>query len=225
MKRRKKQREVNREHVCSLLLVLCDLHMEKGYIKRYAGKEAYYMWLFPIITVLACWFFITNKVSYSKKLYTIIALDVLLILSVLFFHYILNIIWVFALSVSLFFAAVVMLSGIIMVIKYRKKLYFINFIVIFLSVIAHLYRVDDAIALKIELPKAKRRLEHILEDESYKSKYKAVEAEDGIYAFEYVRGILDYGMAIVYCSAHAELAGLRLVDKTDRMWYTSICIT
>jgi len=157
--------------------------------------------IFLLILLFTIIFMISDKIKYSTKLYSLLAIDFLLILSILFRHYLYNILLFFSYSVILLLLIVNLLFTIILLIKYSKKIYCVNLIIPIISIFLFFSNIHEEIMIRIELPRAKSRLENILNNESYLSRYDVVRMGDGIYAFIIWRGIIDPWRAIAYDSS------------------------
>ena len=81
-------------------------------------------------------------------------------------------------------------------VKYKNKIIFLKLFIPIISIIIYLNNIDDKIALKIELYRAKNMLEKIIDNNNLKA--KNVSIYNGLYAFTYYSGIVDNWIAIIY---------------------------
>jgi hypothetical protein len=155
-----------------------------------------------IILYLFCLLFLSNRIKYSIKIFVLIIEDVILFFSILLKHFY-DIVWIFTYTIIILLLIINIVSSIIFLIKYYKKIYIIKLIIPIISIILLLSGIADKIDLKIGLTIAKYKLENVLKDECYISKYNIRELDNGIYAFVYKTGIIDPWIGIVYDNSGA----------------------
>jgi hypothetical protein len=164
-----------------------------------------------IIAITTGLIFLSKDIKYSIKLYILIAIDVLLILSILFRHYLDNILWIFAFFIIIVLIVISIFSSIIFLLKYHKKIHIINLSIPIISIILLFSNIHDKIAIKIELPKTKNKLEKILKDEYYEN--KDLEIDNGLYAFVYISGVVDNWVAIIYDNSGILENGIEMIEN------------
>ena len=154
---------------------------------------------FLLIVKLSTKFMGSEKIKYATKIYFLIVINLLLIVSVLFRHYLFNVLSALfdTLSIFIFIVVIVFLlifaisSAIGIFIVYHKKFFLVNLIIPIISVFIFFSNIPEEIAVRIEFPKIKNRLENILRDDRYLSKYDVFEVCSGIYVFMHRRRIVD----------------------------------
>ena len=155
-----------------------------------------------LVIILFIIFFVSDKFKYSIKIYILFTIDLSLILSILFRHYLNNILLFIGILISIYLLIINILSTVTLLIKYKKKIYFANFVISLLSVFLFFSSIPETISMKIEFSKTKNRIERILQDESYLAKYNVFKMGNYIYTFYYSRdGIIDHWSGITYDSS------------------------
>ena len=155
-----------------------------------------------LITIFFIIFIVSDKVKYSKKIYILFTIDLLLILSILFRHYLNNRLLFIGILISIYLLIINIFSTITLLMKCKKKKYFANFVIPILSIFLFFSSIPEKISMKIEFSRTKNRLEKILQDESYLAKYNVYKMGNYIYSFYYSRdGILDPWSGITYDSS------------------------
>jgi hypothetical protein len=152
----------------------------------------------------------TNK---TIKLFTLLFMNFLLLSTVLLKHYLENELWFFGtiIIITIFILNIVCSS--FFIIRFKKMKLLLPFIVPVVSVILLLNNVDEKIAIKIELGKAKNELAKIIKDDNYKR--KSVYRENGLYAFVYKIGLVDNWSAIIYDNSGILEEGINIIENNE----------
>jgi hypothetical protein len=157
------------------------------------------LWLIFILIIIAIFLgkiVLTNTIKSSIKLCLFIFLDVILLFSILFRHYLVNTLWIFGAIIWIMFLLINIILLFMFFVKYKNKIIFLKLFIPIISIIIYLNNIDDKIALKIELYRAKNMLEKIIDNNNLKA--KNVSIYNGLYAFTYYSGIVDNWIAIIY---------------------------
>ena len=175
--------------------------------------------LLPLLVFIAISIYIftsnTNKI-FNNSL--IIIFDILVILSILFKHYLENILWFFSLLIIAYLFFFNIFFSVVLGIKRNKK-YLINLLVPIISIILLINNIGDNIAINVELIKAKNKIENIKNDNHYE--LKDVYVDNGLYAFKFGVGIIDNWTAIIYDETGLLELGIEIIEK-DEYYFNSI---
>ena len=153
----------------------------------------------------------------KAKYYLLLFLDLFLLLSILFIHYIVNSLWIIGIVIP-YVLLVINISVTILSCIYTKntKILF-NIFVSIISIILLLSNIGNRFALNIELYKAKNKIEKIIENNEYNTKNVYIDNE--LYAFVYTRGVVDNWTAIVYDNSGLLDIGINLIENNENYLY------
>jgi hypothetical protein len=169
--------------------------------------------IFIIIAVFIGKIVLTNTINNSIKLCLFIFLDVILLLSILFRHYLINELWIFGAVIWIMSLLINITLLFLFLIKYKKKVILLKLFIPLISIILYLNNIDEKIALKIEMTRAKNILEKIINDNDFET--KKVRIYNGLYAFTYYSGIVDNWSAIIYDISGLLEAGIIIINNNE----------
>jgi hypothetical protein len=156
-----------------------------------------------ILPVILPFFFgvfcLSNMINNKIRIYILLIIEFILLATALFQHYLEYTLLLFIGMILIFLA--VFCSFIY---ENKSKVFLINLFIPVISIILFFNSdISYNIALKIELHKAKNRLEEIIVNKNYEMKnnnYKigSIKSDDGLYAFVFNNGFSFHWIAIVY---------------------------
>jgi hypothetical protein len=141
-------------------------------------------------------------------------MDFVLLSTILFKHYLENELWIFGTIIPIIIFILNIIYIILFVIKYKDIKLLLHFSFIAISIILLFNNIDDKIALKIELNKAKNKLEKIIKEKNYVN--KGIYEENGLYAFIYKSGVVDNWTAIVYDNSGILENGIDIIKNNKK---------
>ena len=107
--------------------------------------------IFLFLTIIPCIIISKNNVKISVKVAMAIFINVILILSILFKHYLENELWIVGTIIPFLLLVTNILCAILLLFKYKAKTFFANIIVTVIAIIFLYNNVDENISLRIEL--------------------------------------------------------------------------
>jgi len=140
-------------------------------------------------------------------------IDIILLSSTLFLHYLENELWIFGIFIPIFFLIINIFYTVYCLKKYKQKRLFLNLLIPIVSIFLFLNNIDDKIALNIELNKAKTKLEKVLKEEKYD--FKDIYIENNLYAFTYFSGVVDNWAAIIYDDSGMLENGIIIIENNE----------
>jgi hypothetical protein len=153
---------------------------------------------------------LSNKINIAIKLCLLIIIDILLILSIIFGYYLDSKLFFIGTIISIILLVINIFCCINFIFKY-KKWYFINILIPIVSIILLFNNIDNKIAMKLELSKAKSILENFMKNEHYEM--ENVYMENGLYAYKLGFGITDNWSAIIYDDSGTLEKGLKIIEE------------
>jgi predicted small secreted protein len=157
---------------------------------------------------------LSNKINNTIRLCLLIIIDILLVLSILFKYYFESKLWFFGTIIPIILLIINIFCSITFFVKFKKG-YFINILIPILSIILLFSNINICYenTIKLELSKAKNKLEKITGGEQYEM--KNVYIENGLYAFKFGCGITDNWTAIIYDDSGTLEKGLEIIEENE----------
>jgi len=146
--------------------------------------------------------------------YMIWFLDVLLLLSVLFKHYLVDKLWIVGSIIPVIFFIINIIITVILLIKNKNKTVLIKAFVIIISVLLYLNNADEKIALNIELKNAKKTMEKIIENDDIKVKNSYF--SEGFFVYGFLSGVTDNHVEIIYDNSGFLENGINIIKNNTR---------
>jgi hypothetical protein len=180
-------------------------------------------WL--IIIVFAIIFYSLGRNTFSSNvnkpllICTMVFMDLVSLMSVLFRHYLLDKLWILGSVIPIILIALNIFFKIISVIKFKSVKPLINFIVPIISMILLYNNIDNEIAIKIELNKAKKKYEKIINNEFIET--KDIYMRNGLYAFVFLHGVIDNWVALIYDDSGIMEKGLNIIKNNTGFFESS----
>jgi hypothetical protein len=154
---------------------------------------------------------LTKTVNNTKKLFILLILDIFLLLSILFKHYLGNGLWIFGLIIPIELFIVNIIVTLLYLIKYKNKIILLKYITIIICAILYFNNVDEKIALNIELKRAKNTLEKIIENNNIELKNGYI--SNGFFVYKFYSGMVDNWTAIIYDNSGFLENGINIINN------------
>ena len=156
-----------------------------------------------------------NTMGIAAKLCLLLFFDIILLGSILFKHYLGNNLWIFGEIISVLLLLINLILSLLFIAKYKRRIILLKLFVPIVSMILYLNNIDDTIALKIELIRAKNKLEKITRNNYNNYEMKDISIDSGLYAFRYYSGMVDNWIGIIYDNSGLLENGIVILNNND----------
>jgi len=171
--------------------------------------------LFFVIQIFIGIIIFKANINYKIIICVSLFFGIILLLSVLFKHYILNQLWIIGELVPILLFIVNIEIIILYLIKSKNKYILIFLLIPIISVFLYMNNIDKNIALNIELKNAKHSMEKLKNNMNVKNGY----FYDEYFIYTFFSGVTDNWIGIIYDNNGLLEYGLEIIKNNESYYY------